>query len=269
MVSAWDWTGLADLEICDLAHGLERGIPVSPNHPAFQLSLLRRHGDMLRPDGGSAANELIVTGGHVGTHIDALAHVSHDGFLHGGIEAASVTSHAGFSQHGIDTFAPRLMRGVLLDVADALGVKVLEPGYEITVGDLEKARDASGVQLRAGDGVLIRSGWTAHWEDASTFLGQVDGAPGIGEAGAAWLLEHDITLAGAETIAFEHIAAGDGHTTLPVHRMFLVESGVHIIEVLNLDALHARQVHEFGLVVAPLKLIGATGSPLRPLALIA
>ena len=61
-------------------------MPVSPNHPAFEMAMIRRHGDVVRPDGGSAANEMIVLGGHVGTHIDAVGHVSHDGLLHGGVK---------------------------------------------------------------------------------------------------------------------------------------------------------------------------------------
>ncbi|MGC1210814.1 MAG: cyclase family protein, partial [Micromonospora sp.] len=72
-------------------------MPCSPNHPGFRMSLIRRHGDMVRPDGGSAANEMIVTGGHVGTHVDALSHVSHDGKLHGGVDAAAAQTGGRFT----------------------------------------------------------------------------------------------------------------------------------------------------------------------------
>ncbi len=78
----------AGLRIVELGQPLFTGMPCSPNHPGFRMTLVRRHGDMVRPDGGSAANEIIITGGHVGTHIDALSHVSHDGRLHGGVDAA-------------------------------------------------------------------------------------------------------------------------------------------------------------------------------------
>jgi kynurenine formamidase len=63
------------VRIFDLGRPMEVGMPQSPNHPQFRIALARRHGDSVRADGGSAANELIVTGGHVGTHIDALSHV--------------------------------------------------------------------------------------------------------------------------------------------------------------------------------------------------
>ena len=61
---------------------------------------------------------------------------------------------------------------------------------------------------------------------------------------------------------------GAGHATLPVHRILLVEAGIHIMEVMNLTELAAAGVGEFLFVAAPLKLVGATGSPTRPLAII-
>src|SRR5688572_6542642 len=83
------WRQLAaGARVYDLAHVLDPAMPVSPNHPGYRMALLRRHGDMVRADGGSAANELITLGGHTGTHLDALAHVSHQGKLYGGVDAS-------------------------------------------------------------------------------------------------------------------------------------------------------------------------------------
>ncbi|WP_262403618.1 cyclase family protein [Actinomadura sp. CNU-125] len=82
------------VRLIELGQPFFTGMPCSPNHPGFRMTLIRRHGDMMRPDGGSAANEIIVTGGHVGTHIDALSHVSHDGELHGGVDAATRSAAA-------------------------------------------------------------------------------------------------------------------------------------------------------------------------------
>ena len=73
--------------VVDLGRPLRVGMPQSPNHPAYWHALPRRHGDMVRADGGSAANDMITMGTHVGTHIDALAHVSQDGKLYGGLDA--------------------------------------------------------------------------------------------------------------------------------------------------------------------------------------
>lgn len=262
------WDAIGNAKVIDLAHALERGMPVSPNHPAFQLAMMRRHGDMIRSDGASAANELIVLGGHVGTHIDALGHVSQDGLMYGGIDAMESQSNTGLTQLGIDTVDPILCRGVLLDVARVHGVDVLAAGYEVTAEDLEEAQQVAVVVVSAGDAVLIRTGWAAHWKSPETFLGQADGAPGPGVAAAQWLVDRDVRVAGAETIAFEVIRPGEGHAALPVHRMLLVEAGIHIIEAMNLTALAAASAGEFLFIAVPLKITGGTGSPMRPLAVI-
>lgn len=262
------WESVGSARVIDLAHPLERGMPVSPNHPAFQYAMMRRHGDMVRSDGGSAANEMFMLGGHVGTHIDALGHVSQDGLLYGGIDAGSSQSNHGLTRLGVETVDPIVGRGVLLDVARHHGVDVLEPGYEVTVADLEGAAAEAQVSVEPGDAVLIRTGWAEHWSDVDVFRGQVGGVPGPGVEAAKWLVDHRARVTGAETIAYEVIRPGEGHATLPVHRVLLVEAGIHIIEAMNLTALAAAEVYEFLFVAAPLKIVGGTGSPVRPIAIV-
>lgn len=263
------WEALAGARVIDLSHPYLRGMPVSPNHPPFQMTLIRRHGDMVREDGGSAANEVIITGGHVGTHLDALGHVSHDGLLHGGVDAAAAQSHLGLGVLGIETVAPIVCRGILLDIAALHGKPVVAAGHEITPEELDAAAQAAGVDVRAGDAVLIRTGWATHWEDPEAFRGIATGTPGPGEEGARWLAERGVRLAGAETIAFEVTRPRRGHAVLPAHRVLLVEAGIHIIEVMNLSDLAASGAAEFAFIVSPLRIVGATGSPVRPIALVA
>ena len=254
--------------IYDLARPYEPGMPQSPNHPVYTRALVRRHGDMTRADGGSAANDVVVMGTHVGTHIDALAHVSQDGRLHGGLDAAAEQTGGAFRIGGAQDIPPMLCRGVLLDVPAALGVDALDGGTPITPGDLDRTAEAQGTQIKAGDVVLVRSGWGRHWGDRETYVGQRSGVPGVDEDGARWLAAHRPRAVGADTIAFEHLAAGAGHSALPAHRVLLVESGINIIETLVLDELAAAGAHEFLFVLAPLHLVGATGSPVRPLAVV-
>jgi kynurenine formamidase len=254
----------------DLGRPMFVGMPQSPNHPAFWHTLPRRHGDMVRADGGSAANDLLVTGTHVGTHIDALAHVSHDGCLHGGVDAAEAGRGGKFMKHGVHTIAPMVRRGVLLDVPAALGVESCEPAYEITPEDLEATTKRQQVSVGADDVVLIRSGWGRRFDEgAEAYLGRETGVPGVGEGGARWLAARRVHAVGADTIAFERLPAGGGHSLLPGHRVLLVESGIYIVEALALDELAAAQLYEFTFVLIPMNLIGATGSPVRPLAVMA
>lgn len=253
--------------VFDLAQPLEATIPVSPNHPGFKLALQRRHGDLVRADGGSAANEMMLLGGHTSTHIDALCHVSHQGKLFGGHDAYAAQQGGRFKVHDVAAIPLTFCRGIMLDLAALKGVEVLAPGTPITADDLAQACARQNVEVRAGDAVLLRSGWPIHWQDAAKFVGHHDGVPGPDESAAAWLIERQIRLTGAETIAYECIYPERGHALLPVHRMLLVESGIHIIEVLNLTPLAQAQVFEFLFVVTPLKVVGATGVPVRPVAI--
>ena len=258
----------ADPRIVELGQPLFTGMPCSPNHPGFRMTLARRHGDMVRPDGGSASNEVIITGGHVGTHIDALSHVSQEGRLHGGLSAAEAQRGGRFSELGVETIAPMVCRGWLLDIPAALGVRACAPGYEITPDDLAAAAERQSIRAQPGDVVLIRTGWAQRWDDREAYVGHDSGVPGPGEAGARWLAALAPRAVGADSIAFEHLAPGAGHALLPAHRVLLVEHGIHILETLNLEELAYARVYEYLFVLSPLALVGATGSPVRPLAVV-
>lgn len=256
------------LRMIDLGRQLRVGMPQSPNHPQFWHTLPRRHGDMVRSDGGSAANDMISTGTHVGTHIDALAHVSQNGKLFGGVDAGTSCLGGKYVELGVHTIEPMMRRGVLLDIPAALGLPDLPGGYEITAADLQETLKKQGIDIFPGDVVLIRSGWGKKFDAGTDYVGAVTGVPGISEDGASWLAEQGIHAAGADTIAFERLAPGGGHTQLPAHRVFLVENGIYIIEALDLEELAAQQVYEFTFVLIPLNIFGATGSPVRPLAVV-
>ena len=150
---------------------------------------------------------------------------------------------------------------MLLDVAGLHGLDVLPGGYGVTKEDLTSAEGESGVEVRAGDVALVRSGWSRNFGDET-------GVPGPTEEAARWLAGRGIRATGAETIAYEQIKPEVGHALLPVHRLLLVEHGIHIIEVMNLSGLAAAGVHEFAFILAPLNIVGGTGSPVRPLAVV-
>ncbi|WP_327146184.1 cyclase family protein [Nocardia sp. NBC_01327] len=254
------------VELIELGQPFFTGMPCSPNHPGFRMTLVRRHGDMMRPDGGSAANEIIVTGGHVGTHIDALSHVSHDGLLHNGVDAYQAQRGGAFTEHGAEHLPGLLRRGVLLDVARLHGVEVLPGGYEITAADLTRAAKQAGTEPESGDIAVIRTGWSRLFSDREAYLGAASGVPGVGVAAARWLAERGVVATGSDTTAYECISPGAGHSVLPVHRALLVESGIYILEHLALEDLAGAGLAEFVFLLAPLRIVGGTGSPVRPLA---
>ena len=255
--------------VYDLAQPYFAGMPHFPTHPPYLFGLTRKHGDMLLEGNVSSSAESIALGGHVGTHIDALCHFSCNGKLYGGIQASSVqSSTSGFSELGVDTVAPILRRGVLLDIAAEMDLDELPPDFSITPHHLEKALKAAKTTVEPGDVVLLRTGWARFFPTAARYVTGREGGhavtgPGPELEAARWLSERGVFAAGSDTIAFEKVPVA----SMPVHVHLLVESGIHIIEALNLEELARNRIHEFVFVAAPLNIRGGTGSPIRPVAL--
>jgi kynurenine formamidase len=247
----------------DLAHPYFVGMPHHPSHPPFLFSLNKMHGDYVMPNGGSSTSEGLAMGGHMGTHIDALCHFSCGGKLFGGHDVASSQSYGeGMKQLSIDTLGPIVRRGILLDIAGQQKLASLPTDFEITPGHMETTSRAQGVEVKAGDVVLLRTGWGAFFTDAARFESRMHG-PGPAEPGARWLSSKEVFATGSDTVNFELAPS----RTMPAHIHLLVESGIYIMECLNLEQLAAEKIFEFIFIAAPLKIRGGTGSPIRPFAL--
>ena len=252
---------LGQRRVFDLSQPLFVGMPHYPTHPPFLFGLTKKHGDLVLEGGVSSSADAFALGGHVGTHIDALCHFSCDGKLFGGVEVSGVQSYAdGVRSLSVDTIAPILRRGVLLDIA---GAGVLPTEHVITPEELELAARSEKVDVRAGDVVLLRTGLAAYWNDPVRFIAGGSGSqvagPGPELPAARWLSERKIFAAGSDTVGFEKQPG-----QMQVHRHLLVESGIHIIENLNLEELAEARVFEFLFVALPLRIQGGTGSPIRP-----
>jgi kynurenine formamidase len=254
-------------DIVDLSHALDAGMPVYPYHAPYTLSLHRRHGDphaKPRIADSSFANEIVVMSSHTSTHIDALGHFSRCGHVHGGAPAQSIETARGLSRLDVTDIGPIWRQAVLFDIAGWRGVDALQPGEEVTPADFEGCAAKGGLALQQGDLVLLRTGWARHWRDSSLFNGSQGGLPGPGRDGTQWLIDRGAAMVGSDTPAFEVIPSiGDS-----VHAMLLVDRAIHIIENLNLESLAARAARRFLFVGLPLRMAGATGSPLRPIAVL-
>ena len=141
---------------------------------------------------------------------------------------------------------------------------MLADNYEITVQDLQQALQRQGLTLQAGDAVIVHTGWGKLWaKDNARFM---KGCPGIGVAAAEWLARQDLMLVGSDNAPVEISPNPDPQISLPVHQIMLVVNGIHLLENLKLDELAAKRVHEFAFMMQPLKLKGATGSTVAPIA---
>lgn len=261
---------LAGARVYDLEQPRHPEMPVFPAHkPGYFYMLHRRHGDTYDPERGgprSSASGLIVTVDHTGTHIDAVCHQADAMTLYGGVAVdRHVETPAGFTQQSIDASPPLVTRGVLLDVAGFRQVQALPQNYEMTPDDLVGTSEAQGVSIQQGDVVFVRTGFGSRWERNEEYLV----AAGMGRHGSEWLAGQGVRAVGSDNMAWDVIGAIDPewHCTLPGHLVLLARSGIQIMENLNLEELAQDRCFEFALVCSPIKWKGATGSPVRPLAI--
>ena len=265
--------------IYDLCSGWWPGMPIPAAHPPFQLLTyrtprgVRNQRDLDMFVHGNATNvgfisEMVMCTMHSGTHIDSLSHITSGDAdtWHGGYAAESHLGDFGPLAADAATLPPMLTRGVILDVAGMLMVERLKRHQPIDADDLQRTCEYVGVALEPEDVVLIRTGTMKVWPDQEK-LADSEGA-GITLGAAKWLASFEPSAVGADTSALELLPSdvvGDPH---PVHRFLLYEAGIPILEWVNQEELVRDGVHEFLFVCLPLPITGATGSMVRPVAVV-
>lgn len=247
--------------------------PVLSLNPPFAIGLHSSHKQTAGaiPGGIAYAEDMMFfSGQHGAPTIDALGHISDKGKLFGGLDAAANESPAGLLALGIEVYPKEkfINRAVLLDVARFKNVEALEAGQEITAEDLQATAKAEGVEIQAGDSVLIRTGYGKYFEaDRAKYAGF---RPGPGEGAARWLASKKIFLTGDDQMSYEVVPQKG--TVFPCHRILIADSGIYLVENLNLEelskALAEAKVYEFALIINPPRLRGATGAPVNAFAII-
>lgn len=224
----------------------------------------------LGPAGGFGfSDDLVVMGTQCGTQWDALSHIFHKGRMWNGYSAAERTSR-GAARNGIQHWSDRLvLRGVLVDLPARFGVGSLEPGYPITVDDLEEALSAQGSTVCPGDALLVRTGQlTARRGTWGDYAGGP--APGLSLHTAPWLHEREIAAVATDTWGVE-VRPNEIDVLQPLHLVALVHMGLAFGEMFDLDALAADCAadhrYEFMLAATPLPITGAVGSPVAAVAI--
>jgi kynurenine formamidase len=203
---------------------------------------------------------------HTGTHIDTLSHFALEGRIWNRVSAGDALGARGWARSGAEKYPPIVARGVLIDVAGSKKLAQLPASYSITPADLQAALQAQGSKLKPGDVVLIRTGLMTLWPDPSKY--RLANQAGLSLEAAQWLVEaQKAMLLGADNFGVESFPSKESGNFAPLHTYLLAERGVSLLEVLWLEDLARDRVHEFLFVASPLKLRGATGSPVRPLAI--
>jgi kynurenine formamidase len=205
------------------------------------------------------------------TQWDGLAHVYYDDLLYNGFPADAVST-SGAARVSIDRLGPGVLgRGVLIDVARHRGVDWLEAGEAIGPEELEETARAQGVELLPGDVLLVRTGW---WTKAVTERSRrtiLAAEPGLGLECAEWLREREVAALAVDNHAVEVLPNAHVGTNYPLHLVLIRDMGMTLGEWFDLDALAADSaadgVYESFLCAPLLKVSGAVGTPLSPLAL--
>ena len=254
--------------VVSLAQPMSPRTPV-PGHRAPMLHLMARDGGdyaagAKRPPGGfQFAEDTVVFPLQFATHIDALCHAWHDDQLYNGFPSTTIRSTTGATRCGIDKMGPIMTRGVLLDVCAVAGAP-LATGTSIDDAALQQAADRAKVEPEAGDVVLLRTGWNESMLASAEYY---DGEPGIDITAARWLAEHDVAAVGADNYAVEVLPFPPGEV-FPVHKLLIRGHGIPLIEGLILAELAAAGAGVFLFVAQPLPIVGGTGSPIAPIAVL-
>ena len=264
------------------AAGLVReGITVSLAHDVVQedavdtSAYLNREVVRVSPTG--ASDRLSYTGSYHGTihsHLDSLdCHIMYEGNGYNGVSFEEVEAANGCPRGSI--YAHRngvITRGVLFDATLLPGRATdegwLEPGMAITYDDLVALEEIQGVQVEAGDVILLHTG---RWKrrEALGAWPTSEGVAGYHADVAYFLKDRGVAMIGHDM--WNDVApSGVGDISLPLHSLALVSLGVSIFD--NLDFTEVAEVakelgrYEFLFMASPLRIEKGMGSPLNPIA---
>ncbi len=244
--------GSGAVEILDLTQPLNENTPVIrlpepfANTPGLKVHEISAYDDR----GPAWAWNWLEIGEHVGTHLDAPIHWI-----------------SGRDGRDVSRIPPRHLVAPAV-VIDKSSESEKDPDYLLTVEEV-RAFEAEHGPLPEGGWLLFRTGWDARAHDEELFLNARSGrpqSPGFDVECARWLAEDSPLIGvGVETVGIDAGAAADFDPPFPVHYYLLGAGKYGVTQLANLASLPPTGAL---LVVAPLKLTGGTGSPVRALALV-
>jgi kynurenine formamidase len=220
-----------------------------------------------------AADDMVTMPLQCGTQWDGLGHVFYESSMWNGYDCREVTS-AGAQKCGIEKTKNRMVgRGVLLDVARALGKESLDDGYGITCEDLNNTAEEQGVTVKRGDYVIVRTGQMERCLKAGSWDGYPGGdAPGFAFETLDWIARTQLAALASDTWGCEVRPNNtEGGINQPWHWITIPIMGMTMGEIFYLkdlaDDCAADEVYEFMFVAPAIPITGAVGSPTNPLAI--
>lgn len=210
----------------------------------------------------------LTTHGFGMTHIDALGHTLYRDQVYPGIDISDALDSNGLSHGSVHAFGSGIVtRGVLLDVAKSRGVDFLEQGTGVSARDLSATAAASDVNIQSGDAIFIRTG-LARRRAVRGFDGD-EQRTGVLPDVTEWLFENQIAIYSGDCI--ERLPSPYPEMSHPLHQVGQVSMGLCTLDIPDMERLAAASAEfatsVFLLVVAPLRVRGASGSPVNPIAI--
>jgi len=275
-------------QIYELGHIYEGSMPQYGSRP-YYISVVPAPGQP-RQDGQGSVHEDYFNGfiGQMGTQFDALGHMGRavkmaDGSLkyvyYNGFTEEELTGTSrglgGLEALGVEHVKPIITRGILVDIAGYKGVPVLDSRYEVTLADVRGALARQNVRedsIEPGDAILFNYGWAVNWttpakyNDSRFGVGENNGSPGIGIEVARWVTQRKASMVGADSCCVQVSPALQPGSPSVHHELFF-NQGIYLLENMDLRELARDRVYEFLFVCTTLQIKGATGSPVRPIAI--
>lgn len=235
--------------------------PIAPQRGRTWHTVRHRHGPLF-----GVAEDVLTLSSHAGTHLDALSHALLRRRMYNGFSIDEHVSSAGITRNAVTAVGAIVTRGVLLDMAEFRGVDHMELGEVIMPEDLDACARHHGVELKGGDAVLVRTGWYRIFtHDRARFD---DGEPGLSYHCAQWFHERGLVALGADQCAVDVLPGEPGVHPYGLHPRIINQQGGYLIEYLDLEELSTLREYEFLFVASPLKITGAAGSPINPVAIL-
>ncbi|MEU8974630.1 cyclase family protein [Streptomyces monashensis] len=194
------------------------------------------------------------------THLDAPSHVVVDDMVYPGVPVTERVGPHGVLRGSTSVFADGITtRGVFLDLAP--GAR-LPPGTRVSAADLDAALSRSGQQLHPGDAVVVRAGIDPAAADGLP-------TPGVTASVVDWLRDHDVSVWVGDL--GDTWPPPDADVPLPLHRLGTAGLGLPLVDSAYLERLATACATTgrtaFLLVLAPPRVMGASGVPVNPIAI--
>lgn len=247
-------------------------VPIDKNLPAFRHRSFKLYniqpgqqaGLTTGPNKFTFNDEMVVAWTGVGTQLNGIGHIGIDNVYYNGNKAADFVTVEGVKKLGIEKVPPIVTRGIVLDMTEHFGKKIVPGGTTFTVTDIQAVLQKQNIAVQKGDVVLFNTGWLELiGKDDKQFL---ETEPGIDMEAARWLADQGIVAFGGDTWASEVYPNPLGEE-FPVNQFMLAKRGIYNLELIDSRALVRDKAWEFLFVLGQPLYVGSTQVNVNPIAI--